>query len=99
MTTTPRPGYHHGSAQQEEEGHAVTVVRCDQLDTFECPGCGNKSSGDGFTSCIIETGDLQGLVVQVEPTAEGPWDGLYQCEVCGALNRVTGAEGPLATVW
>ncbi len=47
------------------------------LDGLRCL-CGNTPDADGFYPCLPDG-------TQVEPDADGPWDGLHWCAQCGRI--------------
>lgn len=54
------------------------------MNKFVCE-CGNEPHKDGFFPC-----DADGL--EMEPTIESSWDGLYLCARCGAVGQCVPVE-------
>lgn len=57
----------------------MTLTFTHKTDDWECL-CGNTSHSDGFFPCD-ETG------IEVEPTLDSDWDGLFRCIRCGDHHR------------
>lgn len=63
--------------------HNIPVSPSDIKDFIEelsCE-CGNKTYTDGFFPC-----DEFGI--QIEPTEENNWNGLYVCSRCGKIHNI-----------
>jgi len=60
----------------------VYEIPASDVDEYMCP-CGNHANRSGFYPC-----DANG--VEMEPTIESDWSGLYVCMKCGRLSRIVG---------